>query len=386
MMPKRSSDRTFVGWLGESARAGIGNPLGVTPEALLHYDPAVFSQLNLPSYGATMAPLKAILEDRVPTFWEPMASPPCYAQLFPRRVGLSKAVLLDVMAANDVLRFLAQVQPNDIDDYDVLLSKFRTNRYGGIAVVGNGYAVVELAPGLQSPVAHGSVAVSTYVVLDAVSGMVSGPDSASEQLSRHVLERLKVPPCQPTDAFVAVSVGRGTYLRGYFEFAYIDSFANDSVSSQVDELIFLDARSEDGLIHQDKDRLADLLEPKGVGTSVIARGTAASAGSVRGVVVLRGENGFNPDALPPDAILVLDQAVPADIEAVIAAVGMVCTRGGITSHAAMLARSLRKPTIVGVGELQIEPDIGCVRKNGEIVLRTGDRIVLDADRGLVILE
>lgn len=115
-----------------------------------------------------------------------------------------------------------------------------------------------------------------------------------------------------------------------------------------------------------------------------AKGIAASPGAASGVAVFdvkravaMGENGAK-------VILIREETKPEDVPAFFASVGILTSRGGKTSHAAVVARGMGKPCIVGCTELKINPDAKQAVANG-IMIREGDAITIDGSQGEVFL-
>jgi pyruvate,orthophosphate dikinase len=115
-----------------------------------------------------------------------------------------------------------------------------------------------------------------------------------------------------------------------------------------------------------------------------AKGIAASPGAASGIAVfdvkhavVMGENGAR-------VILVREETKPEDVPAFFASVGILTSRGGKTSHAAVVARGMGKPCIVGCSEMKInlESKEAAV---GSIVIHEGDAITIDGSQGDVYL-
>ncbi|MGF1468214.1 MAG: PEP/pyruvate-binding domain-containing protein [Sandaracinaceae bacterium] len=129
-------------------------------------------------------------------------------------------------------------------------------------------------------------------------------------------------------------------------------------------------------------RLADpeVLAERGI--TPLARGLAASPGAACGRVAL------DDHALEAgeDGILVRPNTSAEDVEAMRRAVGVVTAAGGLTSHAAVVARAMGKPCVVGATALRIDPGARTIliyRHDGDTRLAEGDLITIDGARGLV---
>ncbi len=116
----------------------------------------------------------------------------------------------------------------------------------------------------------------------------------------------------------------------------------------------------------------------------VTKGIAASPGAASGIAVFDvkkavelGENGTK-------VILVREETKPEDVPAFFASVGILTSRGGKTSHAAVVARGMGKPCIVGAAELKIDYESGKCTANGKTISH-GDSITIDGSSGTVFL-
>jgi pyruvate, orthophosphate dikinase len=152
----------------------------------------------------------------------------------------------------------------------------------------------------------------------------------------------------------------------------------------VDEqLITLD----EALTRVTGEQLAQLMFPQfdpKAERSLLARGVAASPGAAVGKVVFDSAAAVAAADKGENAILVRRETNPDDLEGMIAAAGILTSRGGKTSHAAVVARGMGKTAISGAEELDIDPVAGEVRVR-DIVLREGDMVSLDGSTGEVFL-
>jgi pyruvate,orthophosphate dikinase len=154
---------------------------------------------------------------------------------------------------------------------------------------------------------------------------------------------------------------------------------------------------KEALLRVDAERVTDLLapafEPAARDRAVkegrlLARGLNAGPGAACGRVALTAEAAFRmargkgPGREP--VILVRAETSPEDIKGMEASVGILTARGGMTSHAAVVARGMGKPCIVGCGAVSIHPD-GTSFHVGERVVQEGDYLSIDGTTGEVIL-
>jgi len=135
---------------------------------------------------------------------------------------------------------------------------------------------------------------------------------------------------------------------------------------------------EEAVARIDPGQLDQLLHPMidpDAKVDVAARGLNASPGAASGEE--RGKAG-------EDVILVRWETTPDDIHGLIHAAGVLTAHGGMTSHAAVVARGMGKPCVAGCEELSIDVSAGTVRI-GEHDLRAGDVITIDGGTGRVIV-
>jgi pyruvate,orthophosphate dikinase len=132
--------------------------------------------------------------------------------------------------------------------------------------------------------------------------------------------------------------------------------------------------------------LGHLLHPRieaGVPKDVIARGLPASPGAASGEIVLTSDEAELMRAQGRQVILVRVETSAEDINGMNASVGVLTQRGGLTSHAAVVARSMGLPCISGAGALRIDSVQGVVRAAGRTFQR-GDVITIDGTTGEVL--
>jgi pyruvate, orthophosphate dikinase len=118
------------------------------------------------------------------------------------------------------------------------------------------------------------------------------------------------------------------------------------------------------------------------GGRLLAKGLPAGPGAASGRIALTAERATAMAAEGP-VLLVREETSPEDIVGMHDSSGIVTSRGGMTSHAAVVARGMGKPCIVGAGSLHIDEDEGTVRV-GDTVLREGDEMSIDGTTGEVI--
>lgn len=113
-----------------------------------------------------------------------------------------------------------------------------------------------------------------------------------------------------------------------------------------------------------------------------AKGLPAGPGGACGKIVFTAADAVEAKARGEKVILVREETNPEDVEGMRAAEGILTARGGMTSHAALVARGWGKCCIVGAGELKIDV-AGRKLSAGEVKLKEGDVITLNGTKGLV---
>ncbi len=116
---------------------------------------------------------------------------------------------------------------------------------------------------------------------------------------------------------------------------------------------------------------------------VLARGLPASPGAASGRIVFAPDEAERLAALGEPVILVRPETVPQDIHGMHAAVGILTTRGGMTSHAAVVARGMGRPCVTGAAGLILDAAAG-ILKADDTILHEGDWVTVDGDAGEVL--
>ncbi len=133
-------------------------------------------------------------------------------------------------------------------------------------------------------------------------------------------------------------------------------------------------------------QLEQLLHPRLDPTAhkeVLARGLPASPGAVSGEIVFSADEAVEAVNLGKRVVLVRVETSPEDINGMQVAEGILTARGGMTSHAAVVARGMGKCCVAGCAALEINYGAGTLSANGR-VLRRGDPLTLDGATGEVI--
>ncbi|MEO3434310.1 pyruvate, phosphate dikinase [Inquilinus sp. CAU 1745] len=152
--------------------------------------------------------------------------------------------------------------------------------------------------------------------------------------------------------------------------------AGEGLIDETEAVRRIDPASLDQLLHP-------TLDPKAE-RQVIARGLPASPGAASGKVVMTADEAEKLAQMGERVVLVREETSPEDIHGMHAAAGILTTRGGMTSHAAVVARGMGRPCVSGAGELRIDhKNRTATVKN--VVVKAGDIITLDGSTGEVML-
>jgi pyruvate,orthophosphate dikinase len=116
---------------------------------------------------------------------------------------------------------------------------------------------------------------------------------------------------------------------------------------------------------------------------IICRGLPASPGAAAGVVVFDPNEAERLAADDVDVILVREETSPEDIHGMHASRAIVTARGGMTSHAAVVARGMGRPCVSGAGDVRIDEKAGEFRAAGRVI-KKGETITVDGSTGEVL--
>jgi pyruvate,orthophosphate dikinase len=151
--------------------------------------------------------------------------------------------------------------------------------------------------------------------------------------------------------------------------------ANEGLISKKDAVLRIDPASLDQLLHPTIDPNAK--------RDVIATGLPASPGAASGEIVFSSDEAAKLQADGRKVILVRTETSPEDIHGMHAAEGILTTRGGMTSHAAVVARGMGKPCVSGCGAIRVDYGRGLM-SIGSRTFKTGDVITIDGSLGQVL--
>ncbi len=150
--------------------------------------------------------------------------------------------------------------------------------------------------------------------------------------------------------------------------------AADSLITQDEAILRIEPGQLDQLLHPAIDPAAE--------HDLIAKGLPASPGAASGEIVFHSEMAEALKAKGRDVILVRAETSPEDVHGMHAAVGILTARGGMTSHAAVVARGMGRPCVSGAGTLKIDANLGTMRA-GARTFKSGDIISIDGGTGRV---
>ncbi|MFD1951302.1 pyruvate, phosphate dikinase [Sphingomonas arantia] len=152
--------------------------------------------------------------------------------------------------------------------------------------------------------------------------------------------------------------------------------AAEGLISEEEAVDRVDPAALDQLLHPTLDPAA----PR----DVIAKGLPASPGAASGMVVFDADTAEKRSEQGESVILVRVETSPEDIHGMHAAKGILTARGGMTSHAAVVARGMGRPCVSGVGTLNIDAKAKVMKVGGREV-REGDILTIDGSTGEVML-
>ena len=151
--------------------------------------------------------------------------------------------------------------------------------------------------------------------------------------------------------------------------------AASGLITEAEAIMRIEPMSLDQLLHP-------TIDPKAA-RDIITTGLPASPGAATGMIVFNSDEAERLGSAGESVILVREETSPEDIHGMHAARGIVTARGGMTSHAAVVARGMGRPCVSGAGELQIDGKAGLFRVRGR-TFSAGDIVTIDGSRGEVL--
>ncbi len=153
------------------------------------------------------------------------------------------------------------------------------------------------------------------------------------------------------------------------------TMVKEKLISKKEAVLRIDPNSLDTLLHPTLDEKSLI--------NVIANGLPASPGAASGKVVFTSEEAERLTAMMQDTILVRVETSPEDIQGMHAAKGILTARGGMTSHAAVVARGMGRPCVSGSSEIDINYENKSF-KTSSMEIKEGDIITIDGSTGRII--
>ena len=189
---------------------------------------------------------------------------------------------------------------------------------------------------------------------------------------------------EPQDIEFTVEQGRFYLLQTRAAKMNATAMVKASVDMVKEKLISKDQ----ALLRLQPEQLEQLLhktiDQNAKGFSQVTKGIAASPGAASGIAVFDIKRAISMGENGSKVILVREETKPEDVPAFFSSVGILTSRGGKTSHAAVVARGMGKPSIVGCSELKIDYEGKKCQANGKTV-NEGDIITIDGSSGIVYL-
>lgn len=150
----------------------------------------------------------------------------------------------------------------------------------------------------------------------------------------------------------------------------------EGLIDKKDAILLVEPGQLDQLLHRQIDSSANL--------NVIATGLPASPGAASGIVVFDADEAEYIGKTGKKVLLVRTETTPDDIHGIIASQGVLTSRGGMTSHAAVVARGMGKPCVCGCEALKIDYANRLLTVGG-LTIKEGDHLSIDGATGRVIL-
>ena len=150
----------------------------------------------------------------------------------------------------------------------------------------------------------------------------------------------------------------------------------ENLISKKEAVLRVEPNSLDTLLHPTLDEKSNI--------EIIAKGLPASPGAASGKVVFTSDDAERLNASMQNTILVRVETSPEDIHGMHAAKGILTARGGMTSHAAVVARGMGRPCVSGSSEIEIDYEKKLFKVQDREI-KEGDLITIDGSTGRIIL-
>src|SRR2546422_1234836 len=157
-----------------------------------------------------------------------------------------------------------------------------------------------------------------------------------------------------------------------------------SAVEMVDEGLITPGEAVQRVPPQDLDQLFHPMVDPRASVTLVAKGLPASPGAATGEAVFDADEAEAVAHEGRKVILIRPETSPEDFHGIVAAQAVLTARGGMTSHAAVVARGMGKTCVVGAKDIEVDPAAGRLRANGRVV-KWGQLITVDGTTGRVLL-
>jgi pyruvate,orthophosphate dikinase len=226
----------------------------------------------------------------------------------------------------------------------------------------------DVVAGVRTPLAIGALR-------DEMPGLYEQLERMCAQLERHFRDMQDI-EFTVEDGRLYVLQTRSGKRTAQAALKIAVDLVSEGIIDREEALQRLDVAHLDQLLHRRLDESAV--------NEVLAVGLPASPGAAVGMAVFDADTAEEWHKAGKRVVLVRPETTPEDIHGVVAAEGVLTSRGGMTSHAAVVARGMGKPCVCGCESIAIDPDAREMRANGRTV-REGEWITLDGATGRVIV-
>jgi pyruvate,orthophosphate dikinase len=266
-----------------------------------------------------------------------------------------------------VLQVTGKPFPQDgMDQFEGFFSALRGKK---LAVVVQQVALTEAAP--ITITTRNPVTASPY----ASDGSKLGKQiAAALQKIERAMKRIQQVTYSVVDGEALLIKTLPAKLSAKAELKMLVDFVGEGVMSREEALLAVEPLMLDHFLHP-------TLDPA-IGQAVFASGIAASPGAVSGELVLTAADAHQAKARGVAVILVRHETSPEDIQGMHAAEGVLTVRGGLLSHAAVIARGMGKPCVVGATTLRIDEQAGTMSSLGQVI-QAGETITIDGATGRI---
>ncbi|WP_086468791.1 putative PEP-binding protein [Devosia lucknowensis] len=231
--------------------------------------------------------------------------------------------------------------------------------------------------------------VEQFLTRNATSGVLGPAPLGGSPLPRlpagvvSLIDLLDAKAGRHMACLVAIDRGQVTFVSA----RPVQASAGAELTAAVDRVERKVWTPQGAVSRVDANRLALMLHPRlksADEVTPIAMGLGVSPGAASGIITFNPDDAARLRARGKHCILVVNETGPADIEGMKAATGILTARGGMSSHAGVIARITGKPCVAGVRSLSVDTS-EMVCRIGEREFRAGDRLTIDGTDGAVYL-